>query len=104
MLHVAIMNYLFSAGVYGGSSARITGISGGNPWLGNAIALALSLTISAAVFRWYETPLRRVIRARGSAWVDHRLAAPDGYAVSDTGEAPAADAGDEAEISTDRVA
>ncbi|MBC7644784.1 MAG: acyltransferase [Thermoleophilia bacterium] len=93
MLHVAIMNYLFSAGLYGV-----------NPWLGNAVALGLSLSVSAAVFRWYETPLRRIIRARAGAWVDRRMAGPDGYAVSDPGEAPAADEGDEDKVATERVA
>jgi len=91
MLHVAIMNYLFSFGVYGI-----------NPWLGNAAAFGLSLSISAVVFRWYETPLRRVIRARGGAWVDRRLARADGYAVA--GEAPAADTDDGEDIATERVA
>jgi 3-O-acyltransferase len=62
ILHVVVMQYLFKLGVYAQS-----------PWLGTVSAFTISLALSIAVFRWWERPARRWVRARGGVWVDARF-------------------------------
>ncbi|MCW2962541.1 MAG: acyltransferase 3 [Thermoleophilia bacterium] len=76
MLHVVVMQALSSAGIYAQSA-----------WLAGVVAFVLSFALAVATHKLWESPARRFIRARGSAWLDARFDAASRDAEEDAAAA-----------------